>query len=106
MFLAAELRVLHYYVRVADSVLPPDHESRRHLPALSERIMDNISVSLTRNETGAGSGESETHETVGTAAAAQLLGCTQRRIQQRIKTGEIPAKIVGRTYVIERKDLA
>jgi excisionase family DNA binding protein len=106
MFFAAELRVLHYYVRVADSVLPPEHESRRHLPSLLERVESEISASRRRSETDTDSGELETHDRIGTAEAAQILRCTQRRVQQRIRNGSLRAEIIGRSYFLNRKDIA
>jgi excisionase family DNA binding protein len=106
MWTTAELRVLHYFVRVADSVLPTDHASRCHLPSLLERILEGISISRERSDTDTADEESEPHDKVGTAYAAELLGCTQRRIQQRIKAGDIPAETVGRIYLINRRDIA
>jgi excisionase family DNA binding protein len=98
--------VLHYYVRVADSVLPPEHESRRHLPSLLERVESEISVSRRRSETDTDSGELETHDRIGTAEAASIMALTQRRVQQKIRSGELRAEKIGRSYVLNRRDIA
>jgi len=46
------------------------------------------------------------HDRIGTAEAAATLGLSQRRVQQKIRRGEIPAEIVGRSYVLRRQDIA
>ena len=105
-FSAGELRVLHYFVRVADSVLPPNHPSRKHLPLMLERVETEISISRERNESDSLSGELESEDMIGTAEAASIMALTQRRVQQRSKSGELRAEKIGRTYFLNRRDIA
>lgn len=44
-------------------------------------------------------------EAVTTKEAAQLLGCTSRTVVNLIRSGEIPAKLFGHSYVIDRAAL-
>jgi excisionase family DNA binding protein len=105
-FSLSELRGLHYCVRVADSVLPQDHPSREHLPVLLGRV--ETEISRTRNESDCLDGQLKQDKTdrIGTAEAAQIIGCTQRRVQQKIAAGEISAEKVSGHYVLRRKDIA
>jgi excisionase family DNA binding protein len=105
-FSLAELQGLHYCVRVADSVLPQDHPSREHLPVLLGRVEE--AISLTRNESDCDQPELMSYDTdrIGTAEAAQIIGCTQRRVQQKIAAGEISAEKIRGHYVLRRKDIA
>jgi excisionase family DNA binding protein len=43
---------------------------------------------------------------IGTKEAAERLGISQQRVQALIKTGKLPANLVGRDYVIKEEDLA
>jgi len=43
---------------------------------------------------------------IGTAVAGKRLGVTQDRVRALIKAGRLPAKKVGRDYVIDPEDLA
>lgn len=105
-FSIAELRILEYFVRVADSVLPQNNSSRPHLPLIIDRISTELRVSRERNETSTDVGELDKRYLLSTAQAAKELGCSQRRVQQRIKRGELPATQVGRDYFIDRRDIA
>ena len=81
-------------------------QSARAAPALG-RLEAEISISRERNEIPSGDGELEQqHDRIGTAEAAATLGLSQRRVQQKIRRGEIPAEIVGRSYVLRRQDIA
>lgn len=42
---------------------------------------------------------------IGTKEAAEKLGVSQQRIQALIKDGRLPAKLVGRDYIINEDDL-
>lgn len=43
---------------------------------------------------------------IGTKEASEKLGVSQQRIQALIKSGRLPATLVGRDYVIKEEDLA
>jgi excisionase family DNA binding protein len=43
---------------------------------------------------------------IGTKEAAEKLGVSLRRVQQLIELGRLPAKRIGRDYLIEEKDLS
>lgn len=43
---------------------------------------------------------------IGTKAASEKLGISQTRVQALIKSGKLPATLVGRDYVIREEDLA
>lgn len=105
-FSLSELRGLHYFVRVADSVLPQHHPSREHLPVLLGRVEE--AISLTRNESDCLDEQLKQDDTnrIGTAEAAIALHLSQRRVQQMIKTGEIPAEIIGGRYLLRKGDIA
>jgi excisionase family DNA binding protein len=42
---------------------------------------------------------------IGTNTAAALLHVSQNRIRQLIVSGQLPAKRVGKTFVIRRRDI-
>jgi len=42
---------------------------------------------------------------IGTKEAAEKLGVSLRRVQQLIELGTLPAKRIGRDYLIQEKDL-
>ena len=104
-FTAAELRVLRYVCTVAAQVIPPNHPSRTQAQSIAARVdaeLDaELTVSLERNETDCAAPELNRDEYVGSAEAARLLGCSQRRVQQRAAAGELPAVLVGRSYAIK-----
>jgi hypothetical protein len=105
-FSLGELYRLHYFVRVADSVIPPNHPSREHVPVMLERVECEISISRERNENSCGDGELEPDDRVGTAEAASIMAVTQRRVQQKIRSGELRAEKISRTYFLNRRDIA
>jgi excisionase family DNA binding protein len=43
---------------------------------------------------------------IGTKEAALKLGISLRRVQQLIEIGTLPAKRIGRDYLIQEKDLS
>lgn len=43
---------------------------------------------------------------LGTAEAAERLGITQRQVLKYVKSGKLPALLVGNSYVIKESDLA
>ena len=45
-------------------------------------------------------------ELIGTKEAAEKLGVSLRRVQQLIELGTLPARRIGRDYLIEEKDLS
>lgn len=99
-FTAAEVRLLVWFVRVAEQVVPTGHPSRPHIATMLERLT--CAISLERNPEQVSARESNQHNAITTREAARLLGCTQRRIQQRIAAGQLPAHRVGRAYFIDR----
>jgi len=44
-------------------------------------------------------------ELIGTALAAERLGVSQGRVRALISSGRLPAKMLGRDYFIDPKDL-
>ena len=44
-------------------------------------------------------------EAVTTKEAAKELGCTSRTVRNLIRSGKIPAKLFGHSYVIDRAAL-
>ena len=80
MLSVGELRVLEYFVRVADSVLPHHHPSRLQLPVLLDRVQAELGISRERNEIDCAVGQLDesADEYIGTAEAAATMGCTQR----------------------------
>ena len=108
MFSIGELRGLEYFVRVADSILPHHHPSRLQLPVLLARVQAQLSTSRERNETGCGMEQLDESDDdyIGTAEAATVMGCTQRRVQQKIAGGQLNAEIISGRYVLRRKDIA
>lgn len=42
---------------------------------------------------------------LGTKQAAELLGVSQNRIRQLISSAQLPADLVGRTFVILKQDV-
>jgi hypothetical protein len=108
MLSVGELRVLEYFVRVADSVLPHHHPSRLQLPVLLDRVQAELGISRERNEIDCAVGQLDesADEYIGTAEAAATMGCTQRRVQQKIASGELNAEIISGRYVLRRKDIA
>jgi excisionase family DNA binding protein len=98
---AGELRLLAWFVRVARQILPADHPAAKHTGTMLRRLDAHLSVARERNPGTAPGGELSYGTALSTREVAALLGVTQRRVQQRIAAGEIPARRVGRTYVID-----
>ncbi len=46
-----------------------------------------------------------TKELLSTTETAKILGISRIAVFKKIKSGDIPAKKVGRSFVIEKKDL-
>ena len=106
MFNVPELRWLHYSTAVAAQVLTRDgHSSAALAVAMLERINTVIAVSRERNESDCAAPELDRDEIVGTAEAAQIMGCSQRRVQQRIAAGDLDAEQIGRTYYLNRREV-
>jgi excisionase family DNA binding protein len=97
----AELRLLGYFVRVARQVIPKNHPAADHTAAMLKRLDARLGVARERNPETPRNGNLNHGRTISTREAAELLGISQRRVQQRIRAGEIPARRVGRTYIIE-----
>lgn len=106
MFTDAELRALRYLVAVAGQVIPSGHPSRPHAETMRARVDAELAIARERSETDCLAAGLERDEIVSTAQAARILGCSQRRIQQRIACGELAAELVGRTYYLHRRDIA
>ena len=105
MFTAAELESLRYLVAVAAQFIPANHSSRPHAQTMAARVRDELAVSRERSESDCAAPELECEQIIGTAEAARIVGCSQRRVQQRITAGDLAAERVGRTYYIRRSDL-
>lgn len=109
MFSESDLHRLHYVAQWAENTLPADRPTRRHLPELRTRIKQALEdLARARNQTPCGTGElnMEVTELIGTAEAAKILGCSQRRIQQRIKSGHLDATVIAAgVYLIRKQDL-
>lgn len=106
MFSPEELRWLHYSTAVAVQVLTRDGHPSAPIPAaMLDRIKAEIAAARERNESASGTEQLERGEIVSTAEAARILGCSQRRIQQRIAAGDLTAERVGRTYYLRRMDI-
>ncbi len=102
---AGELRLLAWFVRVARQILPADHPAAKHTAVMLRRLDAHLGVARERNPVTVPGGELSHGNALSTREAAELLGVTQRRVQQRIAAGEIPARRVGRTYIIDSKAL-
>ena len=105
MFTPADLRLLRYLVAVARQCIPPNHASAPHAATRFARVDAELAVSRRRSESDCATPHLENGDYVGTAEAARLLGCSQRRVQQRIAAGELTAVLVGRTYCVNRRDI-
>jgi excisionase family DNA binding protein len=106
MFRVKQLELIHYYVRVADSVLPADHKSRDGLDEVRDDVEVQIARSRARTENDAALREFEVDDKITTAEAARLMDCSQRWVQYKIKRGELRAETFGRSYVLNRRDIA
>jgi excisionase family DNA binding protein len=100
-----ELRLLAWFVRVARQILPADHPAAKHTGTMLRRLDARLGVARERNPGTPRNGHLNHGTTMSTREAAALLGVSQRRVQQRIAAGEIPASRVGRTYIIETEAL-
>jgi excisionase family DNA binding protein len=98
---AGELRLLAWFVQVARQFLPADHPAAKHTAVMLRRLDARLGVARERNPETPRNGNLNHGRTISTREAAELLGISQRRVQQRIRAGEIPARRVGRTYIIE-----
>ena len=102
---AGELRLLAWFVRVARQILPADHPAAKQTGVMLRRLDAHLGVARERNPETPRNGELKHGTTMSTREAAALLGVSQRRVQQRIAAGEIPARRVGRTWIIETEAL-
>lgn len=94
-------------VKLADQLLGrdrPDHPARRGLPAAIDWL--DFEISHARNQSDDTLPQSGPVEWITTAQTAKLLGLTQRRVQQKIKAGELKAETIGRRYFLNRRDIA
>ena len=98
---SAELRLLVYFVQVARQVIPKNHPAAKHTATMLRRLDARIGVARERNPETPSNGKLKHGTTISTSEAAALLGISQRRVQQRIAAGEIPARRVGRTFIID-----
>ena len=105
MFTAAELESLRYLVSVAAQFIPANHSSRPHAQTMAARVRDELAVSRERSESDCAAPELDRDQIVGTSEAARVLGCSQRRVQQRIAAGDLAAELVGRTYLLRKVNL-
>ena len=98
---AGELRLLAWFVRVARQILPADHPAAKQTGVMLRRLDAHLDVARERNPRTAPGGQLSHGNALSTREVAALLGVTQRRVQQRIAAGEIPARRVGRTLIID-----
>lgn len=106
MFTAQELRWIHYSTAVAAQVLTRDGHPSAPIPAaMLDRINAEITAARERNEPRSATEQLERDEIISTAEAARIIGCSQRRVQQRIAAGDLTAERVGRTYYLNRRDI-
>lgn len=109
MFTRPELTTLLACARLVDAMRkPPEHPFNAVLPPLLDKLTSEISP--TRRDSNADERElkadNDDRDRIGTAAAAKLLNCTQRRVQQKIESGELQAEKVSGRYILNRKDIA
>jgi hypothetical protein len=76
----ATLRLLRYCVCVTDSVLRPGDPTRDMLPDVLDWL--DAQISRARNDSDDPLPELNPTDLIGSAAAAAILGITQRRVQQ------------------------
>lgn len=107
-FAEDELHRLLFAVHVAEAKISPDMPTAKYLPALRAHIKAELcAIARTRNHCLRSRGKLvDTTEFVGTAEAAKIFGCSQRRIQQRIQRGDFEAIIVAGRYLIRREEIA
>lgn len=106
MFSPQELRWIHYSTAVAAQVLTRDGHPSAPIPAaMLDRISAEIAAARERNETDCAAPGLDREQIISTAQAARILGCSQRRVQQRIAAGDLTAERVGRTYYLNRRDI-
>ena len=105
LFTPEELDWIRFCANCAAQMIPPGHRSQFIPPAVLDRVNTVIAVSRERNESDCAAPELDRDEIVGTAEAAQIMGCSQRRVQQRIAAGDLAAELVGRNYLLRRVNL-
>jgi hypothetical protein len=95
------LKTLRWFVELADQLLDrdcPDHPARRGLPAAVDWL--DSEVSRSRNEAAEIRGSLAKLDLIGSAEAAEILECTQRRAQQL--ADDIGGLRIGNRYVFPR----
>jgi excisionase family DNA binding protein len=103
----ATLNLLRWCVDLADGLLGrdwPNHPARDALPDARDWL--DTAISRTRNRDADPLPELEPTERIGTAEAANILQLSQRRVQQKIRDGDLKAEKIGRSYFLNRTDIA
>jgi hypothetical protein len=100
MFNAAELEGLAVALRVACNAVPPNHDFRNWLPALSDRVAEEQTMSRKRPDLA--SDQRELKQWVDTAEAATLLRFkTPRQAQRLAKNGALEAEKRSGVWFVE-----
>ena len=105
MFTPEELDWIRFCANCAAQMIPPGHRSQFIPPAVLDRVNTALAVSRERNEPDCAASQLNRDEIVGTAEAARIMGCSQRRVQQHIAAGDLDAERIGRTYLIKRREV-
>ena len=87
------------------TTIPADYSCRCYWLE-SRHQAEHSRVSEMKQGAGWNNWMSQTMTDIGTAEAATVMGCTQRRVQQKIAGGQLNAEIISGRYVLRRKDIA
>jgi excisionase family DNA binding protein len=75
----------------------------RRIPAYAARRRQRPNATSSGAAVRLASALSRDEDLIGTSEAARRLGVSSNRVRQLIETGQLPAKRVGRQYVILRR---
>jgi len=107
MLTVAELTALRHYIDVATQMLARELPGCASLAAeATVRAWLTSEISRQRNTGEHDPEESSIPELLSTRQAAKAMGRSQRRIQQKIKAGQLRAEKIGRESFLRREDIA
>lgn len=100
----SEIRACEYCARVADAVTARNHPIRRWLPALLERLQNELDMSRPRHESAPETEQLRQRELISAREAATILNRSKRQVHRL--AADLDGEIVDGRWLFDKQTVA